>query len=266
MKRARSLIYHDVVEPGRDDASGFPGADATHYKLTVGAFEAHLAALARSGRAPVASVGDDQVRSGRCPIVLTFDDGGASALTEIAPRLEARGWRGLFFVTTDRIGERGFVTASDLVALADRGHAIGTHSASHPERFSHLDDAAMLAEWQRSRAALEAILGRSVRLGSVPGGFYSRRVGESAARAGLEVLFTSEPMESWHTVGPTWIAGRYSVTRRTSPDVALALATGARRETLKQLVTWELKKAAKRALGPAWLEARRRFFASRGAS
>jgi peptidoglycan/xylan/chitin deacetylase (PgdA/CDA1 family) len=262
MKRARSLIYHDVVEVGRDDASGFAGADAAHYKLTVAAFESHLDALSRAGSAPVATVGDDVMRPGRCPIVLTFDDGGRSALTEIAPRLEARGWRGVFFITTDRIGEPGFVSAEDLVALAERGHTIGTHSASHPERFSHLDNAAMLEEWRRSRAQLEGILGRPVRVGSVPGGFYSRRVGESAARAGLQVLFTSEPIEGWHTVGQTWVAGRYSVTRRTSPEVALALASGSRRETLRQRLTWDVKKVAKRALGPVWLEARRRFFAS----
>ena len=29
-----ALMYHDVVAPGADDASGFPGRDAALYKVT----------------------------------------------------------------------------------------------------------------------------------------------------------------------------------------------------------------------------------------
>jgi len=35
-----ALMYHDVVAPGRDDHSGFPGADCARYKVTHGAFDA----------------------------------------------------------------------------------------------------------------------------------------------------------------------------------------------------------------------------------
>ena len=40
-----SLMYHDVVEPGQADASGFPGGAAAHYKLDVAEFDTHLEAL-----------------------------------------------------------------------------------------------------------------------------------------------------------------------------------------------------------------------------
>ena len=48
-------------------------------------------------------------------------------------------------------------------------------------------------EWRQSIARLSAVLGDPVKVASVPGGYYSREVGESAAAAGIEALFTSEP-------------------------------------------------------------------------
>ena len=57
-----ALMYHDIVAPGDDDASGFPGAAAAHYKLDVDAFARHLDALAASGRrfGPVFKSGTDR--------------------------------------------------------------------------------------------------------------------------------------------------------------------------------------------------------------
>ena len=75
----------------------------------------------------------------------TFDDGGVSYYTVVADRLEAQGWRGHCFVSTDFIGQRGFLTAAQIRELDARGHVIGSHSASHPARFSTLTAASMRA-------------------------------------------------------------------------------------------------------------------------
>ena len=40
-----ALMYHDVVAPGCEETSGFPGRDANSYKVTVGRFRAHLDAI-----------------------------------------------------------------------------------------------------------------------------------------------------------------------------------------------------------------------------
>ena len=40
-----ALMYHDVVEPGQEEASGFPGRDANSYKVTAARFCAHLDAI-----------------------------------------------------------------------------------------------------------------------------------------------------------------------------------------------------------------------------
>ena len=98
--RVPTLLYHDVVAEDRaGDASGFPGGAAGLYKLTVSAFEQHLEALRSLG------VGAPALATGRGgAFMLHFDDGGTSALELIAPRLEAVGWRGHFFVPTRYLG------------------------------------------------------------------------------------------------------------------------------------------------------------------
>src|SRR5436309_14436796 len=106
--RAQSIMYHDVVEDGDFTSSGFPGEGANVYKLTRENFEHHLDAIRAPGT------------------LLTFDDGGASFHHPIAGMLEARGWRGYFFITTDRIGTPGFLTEAELRDLHARGHIIGS--------------------------------------------------------------------------------------------------------------------------------------------
>lgn len=48
MTRAFSIMYHDVVEDGAWDSSGFPGSAAGSYKLTRQDFAQHLAAVKRA--------------------------------------------------------------------------------------------------------------------------------------------------------------------------------------------------------------------------
>src|SRR5919106_642654 len=137
-----ALIYHDVVSGSEADTVGFPGPTAARYKLEPAQFEAHLAALATAG----AEVG--LVASGAHPAVaLTFDDGGASA-TSIAEALEARGWRGHFFVTTGMIGGPGFLSREGVRELALRGHVVGSHSHSHPTYMARLPSEEIAREWR----------------------------------------------------------------------------------------------------------------------
>src|SRR5262245_28033911 len=105
--RAVSLLYHDVVPPGESESSGFPGGDSAIYKIELSDFEEHIRALA--------SIIDRPTKvSELCALhdpstLLTFDDGGSSAHTFIADMLDKRGWHGHFFVTTNWVGQRGFL-------------------------------------------------------------------------------------------------------------------------------------------------------------
>ena len=121
---------------------------ADRYKLSLRQFDAQLAGLAQvradapvlvqeiSGGLKASWLPASGYEGVDAPYLMTVDDGGVSYYTLVADRLEARGWRGHCFVSTDAIGTRGFLTASQLRELDTRGHVIGSHSASHPARFS----------------------------------------------------------------------------------------------------------------------------------
>lgn len=255
--RTISLMYHDVVARGSDDASGFPGSDAALYKLDRDQFALHLAAIRGAVRSPLSSVLAPQTQdSASPPVFITFDDGGVSAHSCIADMLEEFGWKGHFFVTAGRVGSPGFVTADHVRDLHRRGHVIGSHSWSHPLRMSHCAPDDLALEWRRSVDALSDMLGERVSTASVPGGYYSSKVAEAAGNAGIEVLFTSEPTSRSRRVQRCLVLGRYTIQRWTSPRAAAAIAAGRAVPRLRQLLLWNAKKLSKRIGGEYYLKVR----------
>ena len=240
--RAVSLLFHDVYasDPGE---SGFRSPAADRYKLTVPSFEAQLDALENLRIPNPAS---------RIPVTLTFDDGGVSYYTIAADRLEEMGWRGCCFVTTDFIGQRGFLSPEQIRELDARGHIIGTHTASHPFRFSSLTPAEMRHEWSESRMRLEDILGRAVTVGSVPGGYFSTAVGKAAVDSGLRTLFTSEPTMKPTAVEACQLIGRFTIRRGHPADMARRFAASAPWARCVAWAGWNAKAIVKPMLGASY--------------
>jgi peptidoglycan/xylan/chitin deacetylase (PgdA/CDA1 family) len=253
---ARTLLYHDVVLDDRSGTSGFAGPDADVYKLSAAEFTDHLDNLRAAGFSPSTIGGRAEPEH-----MLTFDDGGQSAIDLIAPALERHGWRGHFLVTTGCIGTEGFLDVQGIRALHTRGHVVGAHSATHPLAMATLSESELAREWRLSVAHLTEILGMPPAVASIPGGWYSRQVAQSAAAAGLRYLFTSEPTSRAWRVGPVLCLGRYTIWRGMPPAAAVALATGRGLWPLRQRLSWTSKKAAKHFLGPSYTSLRRRLFA-----
>lgn len=258
--RAIVLEYHDVVAGGDFDADGFPGEAANSYKITDSAFASHLEAV--SARR-VAVNGDvrtlERGAEAPIPVLFTFDDGGSGSLPA-ARMLEARSWRGHFFVTTQQIGERGFLTSADVRELHRRGHVVGTHSHSHPLRMGRLTSQQVYDEWKRSIDILESILGVAVQTASVPGGYYRPFVAETAAACGIRWLFTSEPVMEVGRVAECAVYGRYTIRRSTSPSSVLSLLGSRSLARTSQWTAWNLKKLAKMMAGDAYLRLRASLF------
>jgi peptidoglycan/xylan/chitin deacetylase (PgdA/CDA1 family) len=246
------LMYHDVLDGNARDSSGFPGPAAGRYKLAKDRFVGHLEAIrevAGAGGVGVLRCGS-QLELPR--VLLTFDDGGVSALTIVEPLLSREGWRGHFFITTDYVGTRGFVGANDIRSLHDRGHVIGSHSCSHPPRMAALSREAMIREWAESRKVLSDLTGADVVVGSVPGGSYSRRVAEAAAAAGIRVLFTSEPTASVADVDGCRVFGRYHLLHTSPPRFAGRVVEGDFLSRSSQALGWTVRKAVRQVMGRAY--------------
>ena len=229
---ATVVMLHDVLPEGRPlGESGFAGPGPDRYKVRQPLFEA----MARRSRA--------------AGTILTFDDGGRSALDVVAPVLAEHGLRGEFFIATARLGTPGFLDRKGVGELAAAGHVIGSHSHTHPEVMAALSDDHVLAEWRTSIAVLEDATGRPVAHASVPNGFTSRAVVAAAEEAGITRLFTSTPTRRRRAYGATEVVGRFAVLATDSPRTAVALAGGARLPRLGQQARWHALSLPKRLLG-----------------
>jgi peptidoglycan/xylan/chitin deacetylase (PgdA/CDA1 family) len=242
MVRHWAIMYHDVVENGKYSASGFAGAGADLYKLDRQEFARHLEAIRTA-------IGDREVS-------LTFDDGGVSAYETVAGMLEQYSWHGHFFITTDWIGRPGFLNADQIRELDRRGHVVGSHSCSHPTRMARLSPDELIGEWKCSIQRLAEIVGNPVKVASVPGGYYSRKVAEAAAQAGIETLFTSEPTARVHVVEGCRVLGRYVVERGMGPEWPAGFAAGKVGPRLRQALRWKAKRVAKVLGGGLYLRVR----------
>jgi peptidoglycan/xylan/chitin deacetylase (PgdA/CDA1 family) len=255
--RVACLLYHDVIDNADWDSSGFTGPGTAKYKLSRPEFEAHLAAIANVRDTPSSTAHELANSSdGTLPFLLTFDDGGESAVTCVAGLLEKYGWHGHFFVTADQIGRKGFLNPEQIRFLRRKGHVIGSHSFSHPVRMAHCSREELTDEWTRSIKMLSDILGEQVDTASVPGGYYSDRVGETAAAAGVRVLFNSEPTTAVHAIGGCLVVGRYNIFKGMPPGVSGDLVSVHSDARSRQWIYWNFKKIAKRAAGRPYLAAR----------
>lgn len=247
-----SLMYHDVVGDSIPP-SGFSGADADLYKLSLANLDRQLAAFRTHGLVVGLSSAEIGAPSS---VVLTFDDGGTSAAAAIAPRLREFGWTACFFVVAGLVGRPRFVTGTEVKALSEQGHVIGSHSLTHPLQMGRCSRQQIRREWRESKERLEGLTGRVVDVASVPGGYLTRAVAEEAASAGFRILFTSEPTQGVRQVEGCQLVGRFAVRRSTPSWIVTAAARGDRLPWLLQRVAWSLRKVAKRAAGPAYLRYR----------
>lgn len=244
-----TLLYHDVYRVCPTE-SGFQDLGANGFKLSDKQFAQHLSAVAAATDEAPVLIGDTAAVSRRkAPFCITVDDGGISYYSIVADALENFGWRGYCFVTTGQIGERGFLDKQHIRDLHDRGHVIGTHTVSHPDRFNDCDWPVLLAEWRSSKACLEDVIGAEVTMGSVPGSYASPRVINAALGAGLKVLFTSEPATHIRRVSDMLVMGRFAIRRGTPASVTGRLVRRSVLTMMHAWLDWNSKKVLNGVLG-----------------
>lgn len=170
--RVPILMYHHV-------ASAPAGADAVRRDLSVspGAFTEQMQYLSKNGYQTITLANLlDHVLVGTPlparPIILTFDDGYDDNYNQAYPILHGYGFTGVFFVLTDFVGQPGYASWEQIVAMSRNGMDIQAHGRTHADlAISGAED----ATWQiaGSRSVLEEKLGRPVQFYCYPSGRYT---------------------------------------------------------------------------------------------
>lgn len=240
------LMYHDVYDTHISE-SGFQNATAIPYKISAEVFEAHVQHICQLWKNLSKEV------------VFSFDDGGISFLKTIAPILEKYGFRGLFFVSTAYIGKPGFLNEDDIRQLEKRGHTIGSHSHSHPERMSSLTAQQLSEEWEMSQTYLSRILSHKVRHASIPNGYASDTVYQSMSSAGYVEIYDSRPVSHVRRkAGVYTLYGRYAIKSSFDINEVLAIVSNPLKRFL--LATrFQILAVLKKCLGRFYLKIRKLF-------
>ena len=146
----------------------------------------------------VAHINDESVIT-KPSVALTFDDGYADLMPNVAPILRKHNIPATVFLMSDRKkvsrdeleNNKKLLTTSQVKRLVRFGWSVGSHTATHPDLRSKSID--LVKEITNSKHALEKAIGVSVQYLAYPKGVYTRRAILEAQRAGYKAAFTVSP-------------------------------------------------------------------------
>ncbi len=237
------LMYHGI-----HDEAGRDGSFEPVYSITRKQFEQQLQWLSDNGYRTITCGRINNVPADGKHVVITFDDGDLSNRTVSLEMLQSRAMCAEYFITTDWIGTRDYMSAAQLVELDDAGMSVQSHAKSH--RFlNDLDDREEIREELAvSKQVLEQILGRQVTGLALPGGRGDRRVLRVAREVGYHHVCNSELGLNPAGCDPFTLR-RIPVTRNTSLEQFRRLVTGDRWEMGRRRVRQQILGGMKRLLG-----------------
>ena len=156
------------------------------------------------------------VRRTHNPVHITIDDGNDSDVRIALPALRDAGLFASFFITSDRIGQAGYLSEADISELRAAGMEIGSHGCAHIT-WTQVPDETIAEDVTRSIARLSSILGERVETVAVPFGECDLRVLRVLRVLGIRRVYTSFR-------GPcrndAWIVRRYCMTAEL-PEAAI---------------------------------------------
>ncbi len=251
--RVAALTFHDVLPDGNSASA----TGEEFYALRAGELEQLLSQLRKRGYRTVSSkmFRAWQQGQGALPertVVLTFDDGYASHFDIVASQLLRNRFSGTFFVTTDFIGQPGYVTWEQLSKLIFLGMEIGSHGKTHPP-LTKLSSRELAAELTDSKRLLEERLGLPVGALAAPGGFWNRTVAKAVSQAGYDAAWVSMIGTNGRETNPMALR-RVVVRRPFSADRVVSMVEGWQPAFWWAAGQQRLIRILKRVLGVYWYE------------
>jgi len=240
MKNIISLMYHDVYKKSPDE-TGFNSKGANLYKLSIDNFEKQISSLVNYKK--------------NYEIRLTFDDGGISFHTIIAPILEKYGFKGFFFISTNFIGTKGFLNEIQIKDLSYRGHQIGPHSCSHPRDMTKLSDFQIYSEWKSSKKIIENILNKKVNIASIPSGFFNKKVVKIMSEIGIHNIYTSIPQNKKIEYEKIKLFGRFAIQNFDNNSLVTEIINS-NKTRLKIFIRWYILNILRTILGDSYFKLR----------
>jgi len=121
---------------------------------------------------------------------ISIDDANDTDISLALPYLKNAGLTATFFIPTNRVGLRGFLSRDDILALRDAGMKIGSHGCAHIE-WTKVSNAEIIDDVSRSIDILSALVKEKIDSVAVPFGECDLRVMRVLRRLNVDRVFTS---------------------------------------------------------------------------
>lgn len=183
------LVYHYIrINPNPRDRVGFG------LSTPPAVFKAEMDWLHAAGGHTVTLAQVMAAMNGGPPlpprsVVLTFDDGHSSFVTDAMPVLLADGFVATVFVNTGFMGRPSYMTAAQVQQAAAAGMVIGDHTVNHVD-LNALPLTAVRIEISADRTALQELTGQPIMDFAYPYGDYDAQVVSAVAALGFRDAVT----------------------------------------------------------------------------
>jgi peptidoglycan/xylan/chitin deacetylase (PgdA/CDA1 family) len=236
-------MYHAV--PAGPHAP-LQGADAG-YAVTEAALDSHLSRCAEQGmRAGSVQRHCDGSQRPGVGVLVTFDDGHATN-GRAAELLLRHGGVADFFVNPGTVGRTGFLSWSELRAMAAAGMSIQSHGMLH-HYLDQLTPDEVRSQLVDSRREIEDRLGCAVTLFAPPGGRQAPGMQAMARAAGYQRICSSQA-GLWEPAQGGFEIPRLAVLAQTPEAQVLRWCRLDTAELARQRLRWRALRLAKGLLG-----------------
>ncbi|MDR1702197.1 MAG: polysaccharide deacetylase family protein [Sporomusaceae bacterium] len=155
------------------------------------------------------------------PIVISFDDGYEDNYVNAFPILKKYGFRATIFMVGVNIDAPRRLAKTQIQEMSQYGMEFGAHSVTH-SNLTKLTPVELRREIRQSKAVLEKVVRKKVKLFSYPYGFFNLPVWEEVEFAGFEgaVTVLSGPVKE--NYDNLYLMRRITILRNTDFDDLLA--------------------------------------------
>lgn len=183
------LVYHGIRKTKDTESKA-----VKEYNVSPEVLDQQLAYIISAGYTPMTIHGLVEAQKAGTlpakPILITFDDGWKDQYTDALPLLIKHNIPATFYIFTDAVNAKHFLTWDDVFAIDKAGMEIACHSVTHP-MLTKLDPVQAFKEMQQCRTILEKKLGKSITDFAYPYGDYNHEIVTLTRDAGYDTGRTS---------------------------------------------------------------------------